>query len=116
MATAKPMTTQRRGRIWRRVVVVLALAGIAVALLFGAQIGHYATAAAAVGAREACSCHYVGGRELSDCRKDFEPGMGVVMLSDDEEARAVTARVPLLSRQTATFRAGEGCRLEPWED
>jgi hypothetical protein len=115
-ARAKANPAHRRGRLWRRVVLIAAVVLVAIALLFGSRIGRYANAAAAVGAREGCSCRYVGGRELSDCRKDFEPGMGAVMLSEDEEAKTVTARVPLLSRQSATFRAGEGCRLEPWED
>lgn len=116
MATAKPITHQRRGRLWRRLALAAALLGVAVALLFGGQIGSYAAAGASAGARTACSCRYVGGRELADCRKDFEPGMGIVVLSEDEEAKSVTARVPLLSSQTATFRAGQGCRLEPWGD
>jgi hypothetical protein len=116
MATAKPVTSQRRGRLWRRVVLVVGIAAVAVGLLFGTQIVRHAAAGAAVGARIACSCRYVGGRELSDCRKDFEPGMGLVVLSEDEEARSVTARVPLLASQTARYRAGQGCRLEPWED
>ena len=64
----------------------------------------------------ACSCSYVGGRDLSDCKKDFEPGMALVMVSEDEDARSVTARFPFLSSQTATYREGAGCVLEPWED
>jgi len=95
-------------------MLAAALVLVMVAAVFGSQISHQALAAAAVGAREGCSCRYVGGRELSDCRKDFEPGMGLVVLSEDEEARTVTARVPMLASQSATFREGEGCRLEPW--
>jgi hypothetical protein len=116
MATAKPSMDQRRGRLWRRLALIAAILLVAVALVFGSQIVRYAEAAAAVGARGACSCRYVGGRDLSDCRKDFEPGMGVVVLSEDEDERSVTARVPLLSRDTAFYRPGEGCRLEPWTD
>ncbi len=69
----------------------------------------------ATGARIACSCRYVEGRSLGDCRKDFEPGMQLITLSDDPTARRVTAHFPLLSSQTASFREGEGCLLEPWE-
>jgi hypothetical protein len=99
-----------------RVLMVVALIVAAVVVLLGERIDRYATAAAAVGARTACSCRFVGGRELGDCRKDFEPGMGVVVLSEDAEAKSVTARVPLLSRQTASYRDGEGCTLERWAD
>ncbi len=100
----------------RRVLLVVAVITLAVLVILGERIGRYATAAAAVGARTACSCRFVGGRELGDCRKDFESGMGVVVLSEDEEAKSVTARVPLLSRQTAIYRDGEGCMLERWAD
>ena len=114
MAMAKP-AERRRGPM-RRVLLGVGLVALAVAVFLGERIGRYATAAAAVGARTACSCRFVGGRELGDCRKDFEPGMALVVLSEDAEAKSVVARVPLLSRQTASFRAGQGCTLERWED
>ena len=41
--------------------------------------------------------------------------MEVVFLSDDEESNGVTSYVPLLASQTATYREGYGCVLEPWE-
>lgn len=63
----------------------------------------------AYGARVACSCHYVGGRDMADCEKDFEPGMEVIGLSLDEEKKRVTASVPLLASATAEFREGWGC-------
>lgn len=75
----------------------------------------YATTAASFGARTACSCRHIGGRDLSDCTRDFEPGMAMVFLGEDEDARSVTATVPLLARQTATWTPGPGCVLEPWE-
>ena len=49
-------------------------------------------------------------------RKDFEPGMELVTLSEDAAAKTVTARFPLLASQTATYREGPGCQLEPWRD
>lgn len=63
----------------------------------------------AYGARVACSCHYIGGRDIGDCRKDFEPGMELIGLSVDDESRQVTASVPLFSSATAEFREGWGC-------
>jgi hypothetical protein len=116
MATAKPADQPRRRPALRRTLLAIGLVVLLVLAVFGQRIGRYATAAAAVGARSACSCRFVGGRELGDCRKDFEPGMGVVMLNEDAMAKSLTARVPLISRQTATFRNGEGCTLEPWAD
>ena len=93
------------------------LLAMAIALAwFWKPLGGYAVAGASYGAKVTCSCRYIGGRSLQDCRKDFVSGMGLVMLSEDAKARSVTARFPLLSRQTATFREGEGCVLEKWAD
>ena len=64
---------------------------------YGGAIMGYARTGASLGAHAACSCHYVEGRPLGDCRKDFERGMALIMLSEDQEARSVTARFPLLS-------------------
>ncbi|MEH6700324.1 hypothetical protein [Parasphingorhabdus sp.] len=63
----------------------------------------------AYGARVACSCHYVGGRDIEDCRKDFEPGMEVIGLSLDDERKRVTASAALIASATAEFREGWGC-------
>jgi len=93
-------------------VVLLALA----AVLARGTLHARAMAGTSFGARIGCSCRYVEGRPLGDCRKDFEPGMALVMLSEDAEAHTVTARLPLLASQTATFHAGQGCTLEPWRD
>lgn len=114
-ASSNPVTssTQPRRRYlrWALLAVVLAVG-------FGAfawpQIHGYAITGTAYGARVACSCRFVGGRPLGDCRKDFEPGMDLITLSEDTAARSVTARFPLIARQTATYRQGWGCVLEPW--
>lgn len=116
MATAKPLSVPLRSRRTRRIVVMLAIVAAIVVVVLGPRLRAYAVAGASVGARIACSCRFVAGRELSDCRKDFEPGMGLVMLSEDEAAKSVTARLLPLSRETAVFRQGEGCTLENWRD
>jgi hypothetical protein len=87
---------------------------VAVGLLYREPINGYARTGAAFGARIACSCRYIAGRGLKDCRKDFEPGMQVVVLRDDADARSVTAYVPLLARETARYQPGYGCLLERW--
>ena len=42
--------------------------------------------------------------------------MQLIILSEDLSSRSVTARFPLIARQTATYREGWGCVLEPWND
>lgn len=119
MATAKPArrnkATGRRFR-WSRIVLLLGLLAALTAWFYRDTVMAQATAGTAYGARVACSCRFIGGRDLKDCEKDFEPGMALVSLSEDEAAKSVTASVPLLSSQTATFREGYGCVLEKWDE
>ena len=41
--------------------------------------------------------------------------MELISLSEDAEAKSVTASFPLLESQTATYREGYGCVLESWD-
>ena len=116
MATAQPISSTPPRRYLRRALFWLLLLSGAVLAWYWKPLNSYAVTGASYGARVACSCRFVGGRELSDCKKDFESGMGPIMLSEDAKARSITARFPLLSSQTATYRDGEGCVLEPWQD
>jgi len=124
MATAKQNNTvgkglnrglNRSGGLGRRLALGAGLVAVLVGALYWVPLRRAGLAGTAFGARIACSCRYVAGRALSDCRKDFEPGMALVMLDEDEEAHAITARIPVLARQTATFRPGQGCALERWD-
>ena len=54
-------------------------------------------------ARVACGCRYVGNRPLADCRKDFEPGMEPIQLSEDAATRTVTAYVPLIASRSVRY-------------
>jgi hypothetical protein len=114
MATAKRSTPVRR-RMWPRALLALAVLAAGVAWFYREPIDGLTTTGTAFGARTACSCRYIAGRPLEDCEKDFEPGMEVVFLSEDEEEKSVTARVPLIASATATYQEGFGCVLEPWE-
>lgn len=115
MATAKTRTAPARP-IWLKVALVLLAAAVVLVWFYRTPIQGYAGTGAAVGARIACSCRYVAGRELGDCKKDFEPGMEIVFLSENEEERSVTAYVPLVASETARFREGYGCVLQPWDE
>jgi hypothetical protein len=109
------MATAIRRRKARSVAAVLVVALIAAGLFYRTTIAGYSRTGAAFGARTACACRYVAGRPLADCKKDFEPGMQVVFLSDDVDEKSVTAYVPLLASETARFKPGYGCLLDPWK-
>jgi hypothetical protein len=64
------------------------------------------------GARVACACRYIGNRPLSDCAKDFEPGMEPIRLSENAATKTVTASVPLLTSRSARFGPVLGCQPE----
>ena len=98
-------------------LLILALVGIVAALWANrAPIQGYADVGTSYAARVACSCRFVAGRSLEDCEKDKLGGMELVSLSDDVDAQSVTATFPLVTANTATYREGYGCVLEPWEN
>lgn len=109
-----PSAHPYRRPLWLKALVLVAVLGAGVLAFYWHTIRSYAVTGASYGARVACSCRFVGGRSIGDCRKDFEPGMELVMLSEDAESRTITARFPFLARQTATYREGWGCVLESW--
>ncbi len=121
MATAKQNPVPRDARPggpqrhhWRKILVaMLLLAALGIALSWH-RMQAQAVLATSYGARIGCSCHYLAGRSLQDCSKDYEPGMALVMLSENPQTHGVTARIPLIASQTATFRDGPGCRLQSW--
>ncbi|SIN59863.1 hypothetical protein SAMN02745824_0400 [Parasphingorhabdus marina DSM 22363] len=111
MATAKndsPAPTSKLRVAGYILILFLVILGAVFAWNYNFIKGQLAVGTA-YGARVACSCHYIGGRDIGDCRKDFEPGMELIGLSVDDDNRQVTASVPLLSSATAEFREGWGC-------
>lgn len=114
MATAKARPRARKSNrlAWAGGVLVALLALWAA---FGSVAVGYARAGSAYGARVVCSCRYVAGRSLADCSKDKVPGMALVTLSDDDQAKSVTARMLVLASDTATYRKGYGCVLQRWD-
>jgi len=120
MATSRPASSTAHSRalprrpLFRRLLWLVVIALAAAVLLYGPTLAALARTGSAYGARIGCSCRFVEGRPLGQCRKDFEGGMGLVTLSEDETARSVTARFALAFPQTATFTEGAGCQLQPW--
>jgi hypothetical protein len=116
MAKSPTLARARPGKRWGLWVLAFIVFGIAgTATAFRKEINGYGTIASAYTARVACSCRYVAGRPLKDCAKDKLAGMEAVTLVEDDEAKSVTARFPLVASATATWRKGYGCVLEPWE-
>ena len=113
MATVK--TTSKAPLTKRR--VALCIGGLFLLILIALLAYNYTfikgqlNVGTAYGARVACSCHYIGGRDIGDCEKDFEPGMELIGLSVDEGRKRVSASVPLIASATAEFREGWGCVL-----
>jgi hypothetical protein len=92
-------------------------AGVMVLLIGGAALAfpglkQTANLGVAYGARVACSCRHIGGRTLSDCKKDFEKGMEQISLTENLPEKSVTASFPLLAHATARFEEGSGCLLD----
>ena len=114
MATAKRATARRPAWLKLAAGLVLVLAGLG--WFYRAPLYGYAETGAAVGARDTCACRHIAGRSLKDCKKDFEPKMEAVFVSEDTEAKSVTGYVPLIASETARYRKGYGCVLDPWRE
>lgn len=95
-------------------MLLLAIAGAAAAWFssYGTMIRGNATAGTGYLAHVACSCRYIAGRSLDDCEKDKMAGMELIRLSDDPQTKSVTASVPMLASDTASYRKGYGCILQ----
>jgi hypothetical protein len=114
LATAKTRFPKLRRNLW---VLASLLAGLAIAwIVWGEGARRYAGAATAYGAHVACSCRYIEGRSLDDCAKDKIDGMQLVHFSEDAQAKSVTASVPFVASDTATWREGYGCVLKKWDN
>lgn len=114
---AKTRTSRGRPKSGRGSVLVLVLLAILLALgwQYRAPVQDYADASTAYMARVACSCRFVAGRSLEGCAGDKLDGMEFVTLVDDVERKSVTARFPLISDDTASYREGYGCVLREWK-
>ncbi len=102
--------------MWLVLAMLAGLGAMAGWMRWGDELSRTAAAGTAYGARVACSCRFVAGRSLEDCARDKVAGMGLVRLSEDPEAKSVTATVPLLGSDTARYREGYGCVLPPQTD
>ena len=111
--TPPPAAAPRRRKwlIWAPVLLLCLLTGAWLGLRYSTT-GRQAALASGYIAHVTCSCRYVGGRDMTSCNTDREPGTEMVEVEDDTESRTVTARVPLLAKRTARFDPEYGCTLD----
>ena len=113
LATAKSHSRKKRLWLWA-IVLVVALLGAAW-LAWGEGLRKTGGVGSAYAARVACSCRFVAGRDLDDCAKDKLEGMELISLSENVAAKSVTASIPFVASDTASYREGYGCVLQEWE-
>lgn len=113
--------TRQPTRWARNLLILLLIAGVAALAWSWRGLRERALVGSAYGARVGCVCRYVSNRSLDSCEGDIAvAGLGrvasLVSLSENEETKTITAGIPLLMHQRATFDAKTGCQLEPWQD
>lgn len=92
------------------IILLLIIAAIAVYIFYNlASYKGNAQLGAGYASHVMCSCRYIQGRSLEDCKKDFEPGMEIVSLSDDPDNKRLSASVIFLSKAVAEHRGDFGC-------
>ena len=101
----------RRWLIWGPVLALCLAAGAWLGLRYSST-GRQAQLATGYIAHVVCSCRFVGGRDMTSCEGDREPGTEIVEVTEDSAGRSITARVPMLASRTARFDPEYGCTLD----
>ncbi len=95
--------------------------GVGVGLVLGLGFGffrwylptrHAVDIGAAMLAKQVCSCIYLAGRDVADCRADQFETMDPIRLEVLRDEGRVRAWIPTLGERTAIHREGLGCTLE----
>lgn len=115
MATAKQAKSSRLGLLVKLLLFVALAAGL-VAFFFGEALAGFGAAGTGYAAKTVCSCRHMASRSMDSCETDLTPNMWAIWLTEDEDARSVTATVPLIASTKASYQDGPGCVLEPWDE
>ncbi|MBL45853.1 MAG: hypothetical protein CMN71_14345 [Sphingomonadaceae bacterium] len=113
LATAK--TRSRKSRLWLWLILLVTALLAAAWLAWGDGLRKTGGVGSAYAARVACSCRFVAGRSMDDCAKDKLEGMELISLSEDAASKSVTASIPFIASDTASYREGYGCVLQEWK-
>jgi hypothetical protein len=97
----------------RHIVIAVTVAVLAALGWFASNTLTSADVGAAAMAKVSCSCVFVEGRNVDECRKDSPPGFDGVAVSVDPAKMSVTGSVLGIVHRTATYSADYGCTLEP---
>ncbi len=95
---------------------IMVVGGLAILLVAGGAIGWgysqkpLLELGVGYASRVACGCRYIGNRPLHDCRKDFEPGMEAIRLSENLRTKTITASVPLIAHRSVRYDRVLGCQ------
>ena len=96
-------------------IAIVVIAGGVFAWFYGAQARGFGQAGTSYAAKTVCSCRFVADRDMASCKTDLLPDMWAIWLSDDADAKSVSATLPLVASSEATYREGYGCVLEDWD-
>ncbi len=100
----------------RRVLIALAAMAVLAAVVGYARWFVPTQRAVGIGtgmlAKQLCSCVFVSGRSLEDCRADQFESMDPIQVEVLSEPEGVRAFVALFGERIATWRDGLGCTLQ----
>ncbi len=92
------------------IVVIIGILAGAVWQFYLKNQMEYARIATAYGAKQVCSCRFIGEREMQSCRQDFTDNISALTITQHDET--ITATAPLgLAKGSARYTPELGCSL-----
>lgn len=107
---------------WVRYIALIVLISASALLAWKWQnLREEAIAGTAFAARTVCICRFVSNRPMEACKADLKVAQfgdiaSMATLTENEQQRSITSRIPLLASQSADQKRYSGCQLEPWQE